>query len=208
MRLDYSHILKELKSHLPLSLLTAALGILVVVFLSYLVNYEQLKRIGCSIFHAFHPLHIMASSAATSSMYYSHHKDLFKSIILGIIGALVICSTSDILIPFLGGKIIKIPIEFHLCLSYHPLLIISFLIIGILCGILLTNISKNSTLYSHSSHVLFSTTASLFYLISYATSVWMDFIGSLFIIVIIAVYIPCCLSDIIFPLIFLGEEND
>lgn len=208
MPLNYSHILKELRDHLPFSLLSASLGIIVVIFLSYLTNYSMLKKIGCSIFHAFHPLHIMASAAATTSMYYSHHKALLKSIFLGLVGALLICSASDILIPFLGGKLIQIKIDFHWCVAVHPFLIIPFLVTGILCGVLFANISKKSTMYSHTSHVLFSTIASLFYLISYASENWINSIGSLLFIVTIAVFIPCCSSDIIFPLVFLKKSYD
>lgn len=202
------HILEELRNHLPLSLLSTGLGVILVIFLSHLTDYSMLKKIGCGVFHAFHPLHIMASCAATSSMYYSHHKALLKSIFLGLGGALLICSASDILIPFLGGKLLQIKINFHWCVATHPFLIIPFLVIGILCGVFFTNISKKSFIYSHTSHVLFSTTASLFYLISYASENWISSIGSLLFIVTIAVFIPCCLSDIIFPLVFLGKNYD
>ena len=60
----------------------------------------------------------------------------------------------------------------------------------------------------HAGHVLLSTWASLFHM----TAAWGDGfnIGAVIVAAVflfLAVWIPCCTSDIVFPLLFAGEEK-
>ena len=58
-----------------------------------------------------------------------------------------------------------------------------------------------STLFSHSLHVFSSTMASIFYLIGpFGRTAWIDVLGVVFLLIVLAVMIPCCVSDIVFPL--------
>ena len=43
--------------------------------------------------------------------------------------------------------------------------------------------------------------ASILYLVTYGLSGWMEHAGWVFLVVVVAVMIPCCISDIIFPLL-------
>jgi hypothetical protein len=59
---------------------------------------------------------------------------------------------------------------------------------------------SQSTFFSHSLHVFASTMASIFYMVhAYGRIGWIDEIGYMFFFVIVAVMVPCCFSDIIFP---------
>ena len=59
-----------------------------------------------------------------------------------------------------------------------------------------------STIISHSLHVFASTMASIFYMVGPLGMVaWIGVLGQVFLFVVLAVMVPCCLSDIVFPLL-------
>ncbi len=55
---------------------------------------------------------------------------------------------------------------------------------------------------SHFGHILISSLASLFYLISEGLSNWYPQMGLLFLFLIVAVVVPCTLADVIVPIFF------
>jgi len=59
---------------------------------------------------------------------------------------------------------------------------------------------EKSTEYSHSVHVLFSSAASILYLLAFGLQGWIDSLSAVFFVTIVAVVLPCCASDIVFPL--------
>ena len=67
---------------------------------------------------------------------------------------------------------------------------------------------RPSTKFPHAGHVLLSTWASLFHIIMATgdTLSWLSYIA-VFIFLFVAVLIPCCVSDIIFPLLFTGDSK-
>lgn len=205
---DLCLICVELKKHLPFSILSTCLAIIVIGFLSIIIGNTQLPYVGKELFHIFHPLHILVSAATTTAMYWIHRRKVINAIIIGILGAIVICSLSDIIFPFLGGSLLSVKMHFHLCVLEHPLILIPFLLVGVIAGFVSPEVIENSTIYSHSAHILLSTMASLLYLISFGFAEWMHFIGPVFVIVVLVVLIPCCLSDIVFPLIFIKEKEE
>ncbi len=206
MRERVKHIFLELKEHLPFSILSSALGIASVGILTTLLSTKQLIAVSERSFHIFHPLHLLASATATTAMYWKHRNRVIMAALIGLFGATIICSISDILLPFLGGKILGFDMDFHLCIKEHPLIITPFLIIGIFAGFSASRKLKRPTIYSHTFHVILSTMASIFYLISFGLVDWIGRIALVFILVTLAVVVPCCLSDIIFPLIFVKKE--
>jgi len=67
---------------------------------------------------------------------------------------------------------------------------------------------KPTTKISHAGHVLVSTWASLFHIIMAMEGEvnWLLFV-MVFIFLFFAVWIPCCTSDIVFPLLFVREKT-
>ena len=224
MRLkDIAH---EFKHHFPFTVFSAAAGIIIVsiifvILTSMPVIYDENETIeehehGESfaqsthqLFHVFHPIHCLFSASATTAMFWRYDKKLIKSIIIGLIGSLAICGISDIFMPYLGGSLIGIEMELHICLIHHPLTVIPFALFGIILGLTSAEVfsKRSSTIFSHSAHVFVSTIASILYLTSYGFSNWMENMFIVFIIVILAVLIPCCTSDIIFPLLLVDKKN-
>ena len=161
------------------------------------------------IFHVFHPIHILFSATATTAMFRRYDKKIYKAVIVGAVGALGVCAISDIFFPFIGGRITNIDMELHMCLIQHPLTVIPFAVFGIIVGLFAADVfaERTSTIFSHSGHIFISTMASLLYLTAYGFSDWMHDMFAVFIIITLAVFIPCCISDIIFPLLFANPEN-
>ncbi|MFH0778414.1 MAG: hypothetical protein V2A71_07255 [Candidatus Eisenbacteria bacterium] len=170
---------------------------------------EGLPGLFTKLFHVFHPLHILFSAIATTAMFWRYDRKLIRAIVIGVVGSVGICGLSDILIPFLGGLASGKHMHLHVCLIEHPSLVIPFAILGVVVGIIAADVlvDRRSTLFSHSSHVLVSTMASLLYLVSFGFTDWMDAIFKVLAIVVIAVVLPCCTSDIVFPLLLISPEG-
>lgn len=198
------YVLVELAYHLPYSIFGVTLGIIamgVLSFLAILMRAESLLA-GASVelFHVFHPAHVLISAVATTAMFFKHEKRPLKATVVGLTGSIMICGLSDIFFPFVGGLILGSEMHVHVCVLEHPDIIIPFAAVGVVAGLLVTRTIEKSTQYSHSAHVFVSSAASILYLLGYGLTDWIHSVGAVFLITIIAVMVPCCASDIIFPL--------
>ena len=63
------------------------------------------------------------------------------------------------------------------------------------------------SLWSHSVHIFISSLASSFYFVANGFYDWADSIGAVFVVLIIAVLIPCTLSDVVVPAYFARFGN-
>lgn len=188
-------VLSELKKHLPFTLVASLLaGILVAIF------YSMGKFPSEELFEIMHPAHVVVSAVATSALYWKYKKSVLGSIFVGVVGAILIGSLSDVVFPFLAGNLFSLHTHFHLPIFEKPFLILSVAFAGAVLGMY-------SDLFrvSHMMHVFLSIFASLFYLLAF--SVDMNALSVLLIsgLVFLCVYIPCCISDIVFPLLFIDK---
>jgi len=198
MKLKSKELLHELKHHLPLAFLAALIGIFIAFYLKItLFNFNKLE----SSFEVLHILHIFASAIVSGGIFYRYKKNIFYSLIIGISSSIFIGSLSDVFFPFFGGSIFNFNTGFHLPFIEMPFVILSSGLIGSLIGI-----SAGFTRLPHFVHVFVSTLASLFYLLTFTSSITLTFLIISFFITVIAVIVPCCFSDIIFPFLFLGEK--
>lgn len=224
MRLkDIAH---EFKHHFPFTVFSAAAGIIIVSIIFVILTSmpvihdenetveehdhgEGFEHSTSQLFHVFHPIHVLFSASATTAMFWRYDKKLIKAILIGLIGSLAICGISDIFMPFLGGSLIGIEMELHICLIQHPLTVIPFAFFGIVLGLISAEVfaTRSSTIFSHSGHVLVSTMASILYLTSFGYTDWMENMFIIFVIVVLAVLIPCCTSDIFFPLLLVENKD-
>lgn len=186
-------IFHELKEHSPFTALAVIVAIVIVILLQYLLLIDLDK----DIFHLAHFLHVIVSAIATSALYFKYKKSLFKAILIGIFGAILIGSLSDVIFPYLGGLIIDSHMHFHLPIIEETFLTLGLAVFGAIVGVLI-KVSK----IPHLLHVFLSVFASLFYLLAFSTSFSLIYFIAVFFIVFLAVILPCCLSDIVFPLFF------
>jgi len=153
------------------------------------------------LFHLFHPAHMLFSAAATAAMFVRYERKYLKAVLVGLLGAIVICGISDIIMPHLSLWLLGFKVPLHLCIIEHPGMVLPFALAGVALGLLASIGVSRSTLFSHSLHVFTSTMASIFYLVGgIGIIAWIDRIGVVFFFVLAAVMVPCCLSDIVFPL--------
>ncbi len=204
------HVLIELKEHIPFTVISSIVALILVGIMTAVVfalKEDVIMQGSQKLFHIFHPVHILFSATATSAMFWRHERKVMKAVIIGLLGSILICGISDVIIPFCSGYVLGKDFEFHMCILEHPLIIMPFVTIGIAIGIIAMEKVQKTTFFSHSGHVFVSSMASMLYLISFGLVDWFNYVGSVFIIIIVAVIIPCCTSDIIFPLLFTKEEK-
>jgi len=201
---------EELRIHLPYSIFSAVVAIgFAALFCEVFMSGtpESILEGAKDLFHITHPTHLLFSSIAIAAMFWTHEKNLVKAFLVGFFATVPICSMGDILIPYLSGVLLKQDMHLHICILSHPQLVIPFILVGILGGCLAAETVERSTIFSHSAHVLVSSAASLFYLISFGFLDWIHHLGVVFLIVLLAVMIPCVIHDIVVPLLLLENRG-
>ncbi len=204
-------IAKELIQHAPFTALGAVTGIIIMVII---VLSNLPREVSNTLFYTLHPLHVVLSAMATTAMYKKYGKGkLWLLILIGYTGSIGIATLSDIIIPYLGGSLLGISMELHLPFietAKMPFigiakwqLINSAAIIGIAIAYW-----KPATRLPHMGHVLLSTWASLFAFTAFGTANWIPILPFIFLFLFIAVWIPCCVSDIIYPLFFVKSSRE
>jgi len=205
-------IAKELKEHIPFTTLGALTGIIIMVII---VFGKIPSHVSYTAFYTSHPLHVLLSALVTTAMYMRYKKGkIWAAILIGWTGSIGIATISDAIIPYLGGTLLHIPMELEVPFietTAMPVIgiekwkvINSAAFAGIAIGYW-----KQTTRIPHLGHVLLSTWASLFYIMTFGMGGdWVPLLPFIFLILFLAVWIPCCLSDIVYPLLFLGKEPE
>jgi hypothetical protein len=188
----------ELKRHLPFTFTAAFVSVAVMSLL--LIKVDLVGK-AVTLFYIFHPTHIFFSSLVSAAILYKYNKKWLYSLFLGGIISIIVGTTSDVIFPYLGSLLFHIPISFHLPFLEHPVLIFGSMILGGSAGVMF-----KTTKVPHFLHVFISVLASLLYIFSYSTDFSILNIVLIFFITGLSVTIPCCLSDIVFPVI-LGEKT-
>ena len=204
------HLGQELRIHLPYTIFSVSVGMIILGLLTFVCNILKVEDISGpsrGLFHVFHPIHLLLSTTATTAMFWRHEKRFVKATIIGFIGAVGICGISDIIIPYVAGFLLGVKMHFHVCIIEHPMFILPFVIAGIFAGFIIPPTTEKSTIFSHAAHVWVSSMASILYLVSFGLSAWIEVAGMVFVYIILAVMIPCCMSDIVFPLLLTKKEE-
>jgi hypothetical protein len=204
------HIAHELVEHVPFTALGAVAGIIVMVIIHF---FNAPREISESLFYTLHPLHIVLSALTTTAMYRLHHtrRRLWAAILIGYTGSVGIATLSDIIIPYLGGGVLNIPWEFELPFietSNMPFIGIPKWIIVNAAAVIGMAIAywKPTTKFPHMGHVLLSTWASLFSFTAFGIANWMPLLPFIFLFLFLSVWLPCCVSDIVYPLLWVREK--
>ncbi len=187
----------ELRSHMPFTMAGTLAGVALMVIMTLVRVPHELSE---ELFHwGAHPLHVFLSALATTAMYRLHGGGRLRTAILvGYFGSIGIATLSDCVIPYLGERL----------LGHHPHVHAGFLDMWYLvnplaaAGIALGYWRPN-TRYPHAGHVLLSIWASLSHMIAELHGE-LDAVTMLVVAVFLflAVWVPCCTSDIVFPLLF------
>ena len=197
-------IVRELKEHSPFTVFGAITG---VVIMAIFQNIPY--RASYAIFYTLHPMHVVLSALVTASMYDIHKRkkskggyEIWKLLIVGYVGAVGIATLSDSVIPYLGEALLGMPNRgLHIGFIEEWWLVNPLAILGVAIAYF-----RPATKFPHAGHVLLSTWASIFHIMMAAGGPlgWLSYIA-IFLFLFIAVWIPCCMSDIVFPLLFVKE---
>ncbi|HIJ52906.1 MAG TPA: hypothetical protein HPP66_07090 [Planctomycetes bacterium] len=199
-RTKIRNIAVELKKHAPFTLFGALTGI---VFMLLFKNIEH----GTSerLFYIFHPAHVILSAIVTASMFKLHTRksNFFVVLIIGYVGSIGIATVSDCLIPYAGELLLGLHAHPHIGFIEGWYMVNPAAVLGVLIAYFWPK-----TKFPHSGHVLLSTWASLFHILMALGGDISILRGVVvFIFLFIAVWLPCCVSDIVFPLLFVRGEH-
>ena len=195
-----SIILKELKEHAPFTALGALSGI---VIMAMVVVFGLPHGSSELLFDVLHPAHVALSAVVTAALYRHYKRGLVLTVVVGYLGSVGLGTLSDIILPYLGGTLVGAEMHFHLSFIEHWWLVNPVALLGIALAIY-----RPRTKLPHSGHVFLSTWASLFYLTGHGEANWLPLFPVIFLILFVAVWVPCCLSDIVFPLLFVGRPAE
>ena len=212
MQKRLSIILTELKTHAPFTLFGAFTGIVCMLVFKNLEHGISLR-----IFYVFHPAHVVLSAIVTASMFQLHTKrrKFIVVLLIGFIGSVGIATLSDSLIPYVGELVLGMHVHMHAHedTSFAEHAHIGFIeawyiVIPAAIGGVLIAYLRPKTKFPHAGHVLLSTWASSFHILMAMggqITAWKA-VGS-FGFLFLAVWLPCCISDIVFPLLFVKSAT-
>jgi len=221
------HILMELKGHAPFTLFGALLGIFfMLVFKNTSVATSH------RLFTIFHPAHVVLSAMVTASMFKLHStkKRFLLVLLIGFFGSIGIATLSDIIIPHFGSEVLGLDVPTHAQIheqgessaemgvhsseaehhgaKIHLGFIEEWYIVNpaAFLGILIAYFLPR-TKFPHAGHILVSTWASSSYLLmNLGREITGGAVAGIFVILFIATWLPCCISDIVFPLLFVKSD--
>ena len=231
MRSRLANVLIELKAHAPFTLFGAVTGIVMMLLFRDL-SVKTMYR----LFYVFHPAHVVLSAIVTASLFRLHEKTRSFIIVLlvGYFGSIGVATLSDSIIPFFGESIlgVAVPTEAQVHSDhqhgdlhtdkiageqaghYEPKIHIGFIeewyIVNpaALLGILIAYFLPRTKL-PHAGHILVSTWASAAHIMmNMHSEATVLIIAGMFIVLFIAVWLPCCFSDIVFPMLFVKAGTD
>jgi hypothetical protein len=191
---------QELREHVPFTALGTVSGIIIMVIV-VLGNIPS--HISETAFLVSHPSHVFLSALVTTAMYTRYNKGkIWAVILIGWTGSIGIATTSDAIIPYFSGTLLHAQMQFHV-----PFIEEWWINFVALAGIAV-GYWRQTTKIPHLGHVLLSTWASLFYFTAFGVADWIHLLPLVFVFLFLAVWIPCCTSDIIYPLLFVRKKRE
>jgi hypothetical protein len=226
-------IVHELKNHAPFTIFGAILGIALMLIFQHVAHFSG--KILFSIFHPGHV--ILSAMVTTALFRIYRPKTNFLVVLMvGYFGSIGIATLSDSIIPYVGETIMGVNVPMHQHREeaeisheelaetqvdidhenhedhgkgYHFGFIEEWYLVNpaALLGILFAYFVP-STKFPHAAHVLVSTWASSAHvLMNLHQQLTIITILGVFIVLFIAVWLPCCISDIVFPILLVGGDE-
>ena len=214
------HIVAELKGHAPFTIFGALMGI------AFMLIFKNIGREHAGVmFSVFHPGHVVLSAMVTASLFSLHRKakNFILVLIIGYFGSIGIATLSDSVLPYLGESVLGLHVPVHAELhspgeqemensdethKIHLGFIEDWYIVNpaALLGVLIAYFLPR-TKFPHAGHVLISTWASSAHILMNAQGeITLAITAGIFAVLFIAVWLPCCISDIVFPLLFVESD--
>lgn len=219
-------ILLELKMHAPFTLFGALTGIFCMIIFRNLEHDTAEK-----VFYVFHPTHVLLSAMVTAAMFKLHSvkRSFIVIVVIAIAGSIGISTLSDSVIPYIGEVLLGMEVQVHghdgedehdhqaeeaskgggFVEDAHIGFIEAWYVIFpvAIFGALIAYF-RPRTKFPHAGHVLLSTWASSFHmLMAFGGDIPpVKLLGS-FVFLFLAVWLPCCIGDIVLPLLFVHAPD-
>jgi len=213
----------ELKAHSPFTLFGALTGIALMLLFRNISHQTSYR-----LFYVFHPAHVVLSAMVTASLFRLHEKTkgFLVVLIVGYVGSIGTATLSDSIIPFFGEKILGVVVpteaavhsqehhaedagehnenELHIGFIEEWYIVNPSAFLGVLIAYFLPR-SK----MPHAFHILISTWASSAHIMMNTSQpMTAVLILGFFVVLFIAVWLPCCFSDIVFPMLLVKTDGD
>jgi hypothetical protein len=213
-------VLAELKAHSPFTFFGALTGIAMMLIFKDISHQASYR-----LFYIFHPMHVVLSAMVASSLFRLHDKTkgFLIVLIVGYVGSIGTATLSDSILPYFGEKImgVAIPTEstvhsqgnqtnehsekgLHLGFIEEWKIVNPSALLGVLIGYFLPR-----TKLPHASHILISTWASASHIMMNTDQPLTAIVIAVIIFILfISVWLPCCFSDIVFPMLLVKSEGE
>lgn len=235
MKQKLATIVRELKSHAPFTLFGASTGIVCMLLLKNVgsdINHRLFQ-----VFHPAHVV-LSAMVTASLFKLHKKKTTFITVLLIGYLGAIGVATVSDCVLPFFGVSIlgVAVPVHHHSCgadtkheheheheladththdqeqegSKIHLGFIEDWYIVNpaAILGVLIAYFLP-WTKFPHAGHVLISTWASSFYvMMNTQLELTPPILTGMLVVLFIAVWLPCCISDIVFPLLFVKSSDD
>ncbi len=219
-------VLEELRAHIPFTLFGSLTGIAMMLLFRNLPETTTYR-----LFYVFHPLHVTLSAIVAGSIFRLHERtrSFLVVLLVGYVSSVGTATVSNSVIPFFGESLLGVAIpsesEIHgghaqggsdtgeSTPRHGPKIHLGFIeewyvvnpaaILGILIGFLLPR-----TRLPHAGHILVSTWAAASHILMNTHSdITILTVIAMTLVLFIAVWVPCCSSDIIMPLLFVRSTH-
>lgn len=194
-----TYVYEELVSHLPFTLIGVALGVAFVFAASV---WGGGRHFGEDEFHWAHILHIFFSAAAGSAIFRSYRDSVLKAVPVAAVSAVLLCTLSDILVPYVGLRAAGYDAHLHICAFEHPFRTAGSALLGVAAGLAGLKFFEHCNRPFHLIHLLISTAASALFILHTVHVVDLQLSLVIAATLFFALVIPCLIGDIIVPLLF------
>jgi len=206
----------ELICHLPYAIFSTAISLAVLSFVTFgwQADTSSWQRGTDTLFHCFHFMHIVFAATGTIITFMRFSRNVLAGVVVGIVAPVFFCVLSDAVLPYLGGRLLGVDMDFHICFLQEIGNVGPFLLAGMLNGFVMSLHHKDRqagySLMAHTAHIFVSSLASAFYLVAHGMTMWANQIGFVFLFLVLAVVVPCTMSDVVVPMIFarVGKKNE
>ncbi|HNQ22875.1 MAG TPA: hypothetical protein PKK06_07260 [Phycisphaerae bacterium] len=193
---------KELRAHAPFTAFGTLTGVVVMIVI---ICAGVPRAVSSTLFWTLHPLHVLLSALVTAAIYRLHSRGgLIATLWVGYVGSVGIATLSDSVIPYVGEYLLGLPNKgLHFGFIEKWWLVNPMAILGIVIACVYPR-----TRFPHAGHVLLSTWASLFHMtMAFGRDVDILTLALVPLFLFLAVWLPCCTSDLAFPLLFAKKET-
>jgi hypothetical protein len=192
---------EELSNHIWFTIFAVILAAVLIVLAKEFIFKPSSEggAVSENLFEGFFISHLFFAALTPAALFSVYKKNIWIGVIIAVIASALTCTLSDIVFPYIGGKILNYDMTFHVCILEEPVLAWTFIITGAFIGYFLSQSVRKLSRYTHGIHILFSSLAAGLYLVSFGVNI-LSPKALLFIpILIFSVLIPCVTNDVGVP---------